>query len=158
MADFFYGRMTIGGSITTADFAYLLSEAAGEVPIAFEDGYLVLEDDGARYGEFPGIEALARRLDLSYRRFSRGQYEHDPEVVLHVPDKQDAVQAFHARQDGSMVKARHGADWTVEEAQDVELPELELSDSDQSPRAFYESFRSKAPDEREGILRESNEW
>jgi hypothetical protein len=41
----------------------------------------VLNDDQARFGEFPELEEACRTLGLTYRRHSEGKYELDPEVV-----------------------------------------------------------------------------
>lgn len=157
MADYFYGRMYIGGSIKRADFACFVEAVRSETQPAFQDGLMKLDDEQARYGEFPRAEDLAQTMGFSYRRFSRGQHEHNPQVALFTPDQYDAAQSYYARKDGTILTPFKETDMTVEEAQNFELPELTLVDDRRTPEQFLSVFDSLG-DRREAIMRESDHY
>ena len=57
--------------------AYFEPKDAAELMESRRDGVLHLCDEEARYGEFPELEKVCRRLRLSYRRHSEGTCGYD---------------------------------------------------------------------------------
>ena len=104
MADYFYGRIEVGGRLRAADIP-AFCQAAG-IPThalteCLEDGQFVLEENDARYGQFEELEELCRELGLPYRRQSDGKYEFSPEIAFWMPgmDGADGIITDH---DGNM--------------------------------------------------------
>lgn len=71
--------------------AWFEPKAADELLEAKQESHLYLCDDEARYGEFPEIEKVCRRLKLSYRRQCDGGCVYDPELVDWRPGMKDPV-------------------------------------------------------------------
>jgi hypothetical protein len=61
-------------------------------------GLLVLRDDEASWGKFPGLETFLRRHDIAFDRHSSPKYEYDGELVHCRPGMEDTQ--FTATDDG----------------------------------------------------------
>lgn len=61
--------------------AWFEPKTAEELLEVVQENYLFLCDDEARYGEFPEIEKVCRRLKLGYRRHCDGGCVYDAELV-----------------------------------------------------------------------------
>ena len=93
MADYFWGRIEIGGDLHQADLSRFCTAARVEpfdIPELFEEGRLALENEQASYGQFDELEDLCRELGLPYIRRSDGRYEFSPETVFWVPGMEGA--------------------------------------------------------------------
>ena len=94
MADRFWGRITIGGSLRRNDMDRFCREAeirTDEIADFIEDGRFVREDGEARYGRFEDLEKLCRELGLPYIRQSDGRYEYSPEYSFWTPGMDSPV-------------------------------------------------------------------
>ena len=88
MADYFWGRIEIGGELRKQDLPRFCQEARiDECDLAehMEDEHFVREDCEACYGQFEELEDLCRALGLPYIRQSDGRYEFSPEIVFWQP-------------------------------------------------------------------------
>ena len=88
MADYFWGRIEIGGDLRKQDSPRFCRGARiddSDLAEHMEDGHFVREDCEACYGQFEELEDLCRELGLPYIRQSDGKYEFSPEVVFWVP-------------------------------------------------------------------------
>lgn len=111
MADYFWGRIQIGGELRRQDLPRLCREARiGECDLAehMEDGHFVRDDGEARYGQFEELEDLCRELGLPYIRQSDGKYEFSPEIVFWVPGM-EGPNAIITDHDGNMQVAMDDA-------------------------------------------------
>ena len=100
MADYFWGRIEIGGDLHQTDLSRFCTAARIEpfdVPELLEEGRLALENEQASCGQFDELEDLCRELGLPYVRRSDGKYEFSPEIVFWVPGMEgpDAIIADH---------------------------------------------------------------
>lgn len=105
MADYFWGKIVIGGDLHRQDLPQFC-EAIGaedefELPLYTEDEHIVRDDSEACYGQYEELEDLCREIGLPYTRQSDGKYEFSPEIVLWLPgmDEPRHVVTDH---DGSM--------------------------------------------------------
>ena len=105
MADYFWGRIEIGGDLRKENvpkFCEALG-AADEFDLLrfMEDEHVVRDDCEARYGQFEELEDVCREIGLPYIRRSDGKYEFSPEIVFWVPAMEgpDATITDH---DGNM--------------------------------------------------------
>ena len=88
MADYFWGRIEIGGDLRKQDVPRFCRDARIEecdVAEHVENGHFVRDDCEACYGQFEELEDLCRELGLPYIRQSDGKYEFSPEIVFWQP-------------------------------------------------------------------------
>jgi len=71
--------------------AWFEPKTAKELLEAVQEKHLFLCDDEARYGEFPELEKLCRRLKLGYRRHCDGGGVYDSELVDWRPGMNEPV-------------------------------------------------------------------
>lgn len=94
MADYFWGRIQIGGDLRRQNLPRFC-EALGaddefDLLRYMEDGYVVKDDCEAGYGQFQELEDTCREIGLPYIRQSDGKYEYSPEFVFWVPGMEGA--------------------------------------------------------------------
>ncbi len=94
MADYFWGRIEIGGVLRRKDLLQFCQAVGAtdefELLRSVEDGHVVLDDCEARYGQFEELEDVCREVGLPYVRHSDGKYEFSPEIVFWQPGMEGA--------------------------------------------------------------------
>jgi hypothetical protein len=100
MADWFYGRIRIGGRLPRKDLPEFMKTISSEISEGKTEeelrGYIVdagcleLDDPQARYGRFDGIEEYCRQHGLTYVRDSDSYGECDAEKVFWRPGMESA--------------------------------------------------------------------
>ncbi|MBT3380732.1 MAG: hypothetical protein HN742_26870 [Lentisphaerae bacterium] len=97
MADHYYARIKIGGTLRADDvsrFCAALGIHPGDVNGRISNGCFVFENDEASYGRFEELEDLCRELELTFVRESDGKYGFSAEVVFWAPGMDEAGQAL----------------------------------------------------------------
>ncbi|MBT3374001.1 MAG: hypothetical protein HN742_10540 [Lentisphaerae bacterium] len=105
MADYFWGRIQIGGDLRRQDVPQLC-EAFGakdepDLHRYVEGGLLTGTNAEASYGRFEGLEWACREIGLPYARQSDGKYTYSPEIVLWQPGMGDPCHVL-TDHDGNM--------------------------------------------------------
>ncbi|MBT3381185.1 MAG: hypothetical protein HN742_11225 [Lentisphaerae bacterium] len=89
MADYFWGRIEIGGDLRRQHLPRFCQAVGADDEFDLlrfiEDGHIVLDNCEARYGQFEELEDACREIGLPYTRQSDGKYEFSPEVVFWQP-------------------------------------------------------------------------
>ncbi len=89
MADYFWGRIQIGGNLRrvhSAQFCRVFgTDSERGLLDHMENDQLVKVESEARFGQFEELETLCRGFWLPYIRQSDGKYECSPEIVFWEP-------------------------------------------------------------------------
>ena len=109
MADKFWGRIEIGGTLSKEDLSRFC-KAAGVNEENFdqhiEAQHFVIDENECPLGEYPELETLCRDLGLPYIRQSDGMYDYSPEYVFWTPT-QDEIESIILDHSGELQTPMH---------------------------------------------------